>query len=81
MSAPACVDKVDRDRFYDWAVMDLTDPHPGSSQLLIRRNRTTGELAFYRCFPPSPVPLTALVRVAGSRWRAGHYHRQAAHQT
>ncbi|WP_406110591.1 IS701 family transposase [Streptomyces sp. NBC_01003] len=56
-------------RFYDWAVIDLTGPHSGSSQLLIRRNRTTGELAFYRCFSPRPVPLTALVRVAGSRWR------------
>ncbi|GGN30549.1 IS701 family transposase [Streptomyces fuscichromogenes] len=56
-------------RFYDWAVIDLTDPHPGSSQLLIRRNRTTGELAFYRCFSSGPVPLTTLVRVAGSRWR------------
>jgi SRSO17 transposase len=56
-------------RFYDWAVIDLTDPRPGSSQLLIRRNRTTGELAFYRCFSPGPMPLTTLVRVAGSRWR------------
>lgn len=25
-------------RFYDWAVIDLTDPRPGSRQLLIRRN-------------------------------------------
>jgi hypothetical protein len=37
--------------------------------LLIRRNRTTGELAYYRYYSPEPVPLTALVRVAGSRWR------------
>lgn len=52
-------------RFYDWAVIDLTGP--GSSQLLIRRNPSTGELAFYRCYSPMPVPLTTLVRVAGSR--------------
>lgn len=32
----------------DWAVIDLTDPRPGSRQLLIRRNRSTGELAYYR---------------------------------
>ena len=58
-------------RFYDWAVIDLTEPRPGSRQLLIRRNRTTGELACHRCFSPAPVLLTALVRVAGSRWRVG----------
>lgn len=51
------------------AVIAMAEPHPGSRQLLIRRNRTTGELAYYRCFSPAPVPLTALVRVAGSRWR------------
>jgi SRSO17 transposase len=28
----------------------------------------TGELAFYRAYSPTPVPLTALVRVAGRRW-------------
>jgi DDE superfamily endonuclease len=46
-------------RFYDWAVIDLAEPRPGSRQLLIRRNRTIGELACYRCFSPAPVPLTA----------------------
>ncbi|MFF1838832.1 IS701 family transposase [Streptomyces sp. NPDC058231] len=56
-------------RFYDWAVIDLTHPDPSSHQLLIRRNRSTGELAFYRCYSPTPVPLTTLVKVAGSRWR------------
>ncbi|MFE7331974.1 hypothetical protein ACFU8W_45280 [Streptomyces sp. NPDC057565] len=56
-------------RFYDWAVVDLAGPGPGHHQLLIRRNRATGELAYYRCFSPQPVPLTELVRVAGSRWR------------
>ena len=56
-------------RFYNWAVIDLTDPAPGSCHLLIRCNRTTGELAYYRCFSPQQVPLTTLVKVAGSRWR------------
>jgi SRSO17 transposase len=37
--------------------------------LLVRRNRSTGELAFYRCAAPAAMPLTALVRVAGCRWR------------
>lgn len=56
-------------RFYDWAVIDLAYPVPGQRQLLIRRSRTTGELAYYHCYSPGPVPLTTLVRVAGSRWR------------
>ncbi|SCF15499.1 SRSO17 transposase [Micromonospora marina] len=56
-------------RFYDWAVIDLTEPSPGHRQLLIRRNRRTGELAYYRCHSISRVPLATLVRVAGSRWR------------
>jgi SRSO17 transposase len=36
--------------------------------LLIRRNRRTGELAFYRCYAPDAAPLRELVRVAGRRW-------------
>ena len=57
-------------RFYDWAWVDLHTPdQPGCCWLLIRRNRRTGELAYHRCFSPGPVPLGALVRVAGTRWR------------
>ena len=36
--------------------------------LLVRRHRRTGELAFYRCYSPEPVPLDELVRVARRRW-------------
>lgn len=43
-------------RFYDWAVIDLAEPRLGSRQLLIRRNRTNGELAHYRGFSPAPYP-------------------------
>lgn len=45
---------------------DTFDPQCWS--LLIRRHRHTGELAFYRCYSPEPVPLRELVRVAGRRW-------------
>ncbi|MGC4951534.1 IS701 family transposase, partial [Streptomyces sp. DT224] len=51
-------------RFYDWAVIDLADSGPNHHQLLIRRNRTTGERAYYRCSSPAPAPLATLVRVA-----------------
>ncbi|MFF8531910.1 IS701 family transposase [Streptomyces sp. NPDC015532] len=55
-------------RFYDWAVVHIADDRPGHHQLLVRRNRRTRELAFYRCYSPTAVPLTTLVRVAGRRW-------------
>ncbi len=62
------------ERFYDWALVETIDAaadpdRTGCHWLLIRRNRRTGELAFYRAYSPTPVPLRALVRVAGSRWQ------------
>jgi SRSO17 transposase len=62
-------------RYYDWAFirLDHNGPAPGDQAgqhwLMIRRNQRTGELAYYRCFMPCPVPLAVLVRVAGRRWR------------
>jgi SRSO17 transposase len=62
-------------RLYDWAFarLDHDGPAPadqaGRHWLMVRRNRRTGELAFYRCFTPRPVPLAVLVKVAGRRWR------------
>jgi SRSO17 transposase len=53
-------------RHYDWAWV-----HIGSGShhhLLIRRNRSTGELAFYQCWSPTEVTPSELVRVAGVRW-------------
>jgi SRSO17 transposase len=47
-------------RLYDWAFVRLDDrgPHPGGQHwLLARCNRTTRELAFYRCWTPRPVLL------------------------
>jgi SRSO17 transposase len=62
------------ERFYDWALVDTVDAAAdpdgtGCHWLLLRRNRRTGELAFYRAYSPTPVPLAALVQVAGTRWR------------
>lgn len=59
-------------RYYDWSFTALphaADAHRGHHWLLIRRNRRTGELAFYRCWAPEPVPLRSLVLVAGRRWK------------
>jgi SRSO17 transposase len=66
-------------RLYDWAYAETTDPAlPGDSQganwLLIRRPLRTApgaktDYAFYRAHAPRPVPLSALVAVAGTRWK------------
>src|SRR4051794_2899330 len=65
-------------RYYDWAWLELAAPPPARSGaadrgpgcwwLLIRRSRRTGELAFYRCYNPTPVRLIQLVAIAGRRW-------------
>lgn len=55
-------------RFYSWALVDIDRGEPGCRWMLIRRNDTTGELAFYRCYSPHPAPLQVLVKVAGRRW-------------
>lgn len=62
-------------RVYSWAWISLTpETRPGEQaggehHALIRRNDTTGELAYHRCWSPTPVPLATLVAVAGQRWR------------
>ncbi|MDF5754611.1 IS701 family transposase [Spongiactinospora sp. TRM90649] len=64
-------------RWYAWAWARIDDPGPeaddegeghGYRWLLIRRNLTTGELAFYGCYAPKPMPLAALVKIADIRW-------------
>jgi SRSO17 transposase len=60
-------------RFYDWAWLadvgaDGDPDDDGRHSLLIRRNNTTGELAFYRCWTPGAAAFAQLVRVAGVRW-------------
>jgi len=56
-------------RWYAWALVHIDDDGPGEHRLLIRRNLRTGEHAFYRCWTSKPVAISALVRVAGMRWR------------
>jgi SRSO17 transposase len=67
----SCGEGAKGHRYYDWAFLRL-DPAPdgqaGQHWLMVRRSQRTGELAFYRCWMPCPVPLARLVRVAGTRW-------------
>jgi len=71
-------------RFYDWAWISLAsgdDEPAGHRWLLIRRNRRTGELAYYRCYAPRQVPLATLVRVAGRRWTVEESFQTSKGQT
>ena len=54
-------------RNYDWAWVTLAEASP-DRWLLVRRNPTTGELAFYLAWSPTRQPLRTLVRVAATRW-------------
>jgi hypothetical protein len=66
-------------RLYDWAYIETADPAlpadgQGANWLLIRRPLRTSPgtktgYAFYRAHAPGPVPLRALVAVAGTRWK------------
>ena len=55
-------------RFYDWAWITIDDPAGRAPLAADPPHHRTGELAFYRCYSPRPVPLAALVHVAGRRW-------------
>jgi SRSO17 transposase len=59
-------------RWYDWALIGIpvteSEGGAGDQALLVRRSISTGQLAFYRCYTPTPVPLATLVAVAGRRW-------------
>jgi SRSO17 transposase len=59
-------------RWYAWTqvALDSAGAPPGWGRwLLVRRSLRTGELAYYVCAGPAGLPLVALVRVAGTRWR------------
>jgi SRSO17 transposase len=64
-------------RLYDWAFVRLDhdgsapDGPAGKRWLMVRRNHTTGELAFYRCFTPRPLPLARPGHHRGGRHRPG----------
>ena len=55
-------------RLYSWALLPIPDDRSGHRWMLWRRNDSTGEMAFFRCYSPTPAPLRELIRVAGLRW-------------
>lgn len=64
-------------REYDWAWLDVRpDDAPdengkeaGTSVLVARRHRYTGEVSYFRCWAPGDVSLGTLVEVICRRWR------------
>jgi SRSO17 transposase len=76
--------KAGRGWIYDWTWISLVgdqDEPAGHRWLLIRRNRRTGELAYYRCYAPGRVPLATLVRIAGRRWTVEESFQTSKGQT
>lgn len=60
---------VKGNRYYLWARIRLNPAgKSGHHWVLMRRNRRTGETAFYRCYSPQPASLPELARIAGRRW-------------
>jgi SRSO17 transposase len=55
-------------RLYSWLLIDIASSLPGHEWIMVRRNDSTGEFAYYRCWSPHPVLLRTLVSVAGRRW-------------
>jgi hypothetical protein len=59
-------------RYYGWAMLqvashDTPGGHAGGrSILLARRYRYTGQLSYYRCWIPGPVPLSRLIAAAST---------------
>src|SRR5215218_4164133 len=66
------------ERLFDWAYLELADLEAAEYNktlsglwtrgLLIRRNITDGELAFFATWCPAGTPIAVLVRVEGQRW-------------
>ncbi|MFV0451989.1 MAG: IS701 family transposase [Propioniciclava sp.] len=55
-------------RLYSWLLIDIVSALPGHEWIMVRRNDSTGDLAYYRCWSARSVPLHTLARVAGRRW-------------
>ena len=71
------------DRLYDWLLIDPASPTGTHTHLLLVRRSIArpGELAYYICRSPQPVPVAELVRVAGSRWGVEETFQFAKNET
>jgi len=68
----SCGDGAKGPREYDWALLELPrfmQDDDVLHALLVRRNLTNGELAYFVVFAPADTLLQTLVDVAGQRWK------------
>ena len=66
----SCGEGAHGPRVYDWASVPIraSFAHARRGWVLARRNLSTGEIAYYRCFGPRGTRLRTLVATAGARW-------------
>jgi hypothetical protein len=74
----SCGEGAKGPRWYEWALVATNRPELA---LLVRRRVGDGEHAYFLCHTPAPVPLAALVRVAGSRWAIEECFQAAKNET
>jgi len=69
-------------RYHDWAWVAIDPGRLGQRWLLVRRNRHTKELAFYRCYCPRHTPLPSMLaaRPRPGRSRSPATNRKALQQ-
>jgi SRSO17 transposase len=78
----SCGDGSKGQRLYDWLLLDPGTEKSGQHLLLVRRSISKpSELAYYICRFSRPVPVTELVRVAGSRWGVEETFQFAKNET
>jgi len=65
------------ERWCDWALAGAGPAH----YLLIRRSISSGELAYYRCWPAAGATLADLARAAGARWAVEESFQAAKNET
>ena len=67
----SCGEGAKRPRLYEWALFPLSRWGRAPDvrhALLVRRNLTDGEVAYFIVFAPAGTPLHTLVTAAGMRW-------------
>ncbi|GAA1579077.1 IS701 family transposase [Dactylosporangium maewongense] len=79
----SCGDGAHGPRVYDWVATPIRQqfPHGRRGWVLARRNISTGEVAYYRCFGPRGTRLRVLVATAGARWAVEESFQTAKNET
>jgi SRSO17 transposase len=80
----SCGNGAHGQRLYDWAAVDIRPwREPGRGHWLLARRSITDpdDIAYYLCYGPADTELTALIRVAGTRWAIEECFQTAKNET